>query len=209
MCDTLYSLRSERGLGLLLEELVDLARGDADVLQHVALAQQVEDDFLADVIAVGGVVDPLLRECIRQLREGDTVALGDVLQRRVEGLVGDLDAGAVGALDLDLLQHQTLEHLLAQHVLRRQLELLLPQPLADRFDLGVQITVEHHAVVYDRHYPIEQLAAGGELAGLRLHARRHAEGGHAKRRARLRPGQNPPHRAPFSFTGCLSGRPGS
>ena len=40
-------------------------------------------------------------------------------------LVRDLEAGVVGALHLDLLQHQALEHLLAQHVLRRQLELLL------------------------------------------------------------------------------------
>ena len=34
--------------------------------------------------------------------------------------------------------------------------------------LRVQIAVEHHAVVDDRDHAIEQLALGGELAGLRL-----------------------------------------
>ena len=82
-------------------------------------------------------------------------------------LVGYLDAGAVGALHLDLLQHQPLEHLLAQHVLRRELELLLAQPLADHMDLGVELALEHHAVVDDRRYAVEQLAAGCELARLR------------------------------------------
>ena len=47
------------------------------------------------------------------------------LQRVVQRLVRHLDAGAIGALHLQFLQHQAVEHLLAQHVLGRQLELLL------------------------------------------------------------------------------------
>ncbi len=56
--------------------------------------------------------------------------LATSVERGVELLVGDLEAGVVGVLQLDLLQDQALEHLLAQHVLRRQLELLRLQPLA-------------------------------------------------------------------------------
>ena len=130
MCETLYSLAADGVLRLLVEELVDLARRDADALQHVALAQQLQGELLAHLLAVGGVVDALLRQRLRQLGERDVVALGDVLERLVHGLVGDLDAGVIGALHLDLLQDQALEHLLAQHVLRRQLELLLAQPVA-------------------------------------------------------------------------------
>ena len=72
----------------------------------------------------------------------------------------------VGALHLDFLEHQPLEHLLAQHVLWRRLELLLVQPLAHRGDLRVQVAVEHDPVVDDRDHPIEQGALRGELAGL-------------------------------------------
>ena len=54
----------------------------------------------------------------------DVVLLRDIFQSIVERLVGHLDAGAIGALDLQLLQHQPIEHLLAQDVLRRQVDLL-------------------------------------------------------------------------------------
>ena len=89
-------------------------------------------------------------------------------ERRVHLFIGDLHAGVRGALHLDLLQHQALEHLLAQHVLRRQLELLLAQSLAHRGDLGVQVAVEHDPVVDDRDHPIQQLPLGGQFAGLRM-----------------------------------------
>ena len=38
---------------LLLEELLELARRDVDLLDHVALAQHLQREFLADVVAVG------------------------------------------------------------------------------------------------------------------------------------------------------------
>src|SRR5579863_2834246 len=132
-----------------------------DVLQHIALAQQRQGDLLAHLVAVRGVVDALLGKRLRQLRQRQVIALGDVQQRRVEGLVRDLHPRAGGMLQLDFLQHEALEYLLAQDVLRRQFELLRAQPRGDGFDLRVELTVEHHAVVDDRRDPVEQFALGG------------------------------------------------
>ena len=140
----------------LLQVLVDLARRDGDALDHVALAQQRERELLAHGVAIAGVVDALRGQRLRQLRQRDVVALGDFLERAVQRLVGNLEAGAVRALHLDFLQHQPLEHLLAQHVLRRQLELLLAQALGDHGDLLVELALEHDAVVDHGGDAVEQ-----------------------------------------------------
>ena len=77
-----------------------------------------------------------------------------------------LEAGVGGALGLDLLQDQTLQDLLAQNVLRRQLQFLGAQPLAHGGHLVIELAVEYHAVVHHGSYPVEHHATGGELAGL-------------------------------------------
>ena len=59
MCETLYSLRLGRHLLLPLDELVDLARADVDARDHVALAQDLHRQFLAQLFAIAGVVDAL------------------------------------------------------------------------------------------------------------------------------------------------------
>ena len=138
MCERLYSLSvARRGLALG-DALVDLARRHVDARQHVALAQHLQRHFLADVLAVAAVVDALLLERGRQVAELDVVALGDLGQRLVEHFVGDLDAEAVGALHLHFLQHEALEHLLAQHVARRQLLPALLDALRDDLRLRVE-----------------------------------------------------------------------
>ena len=68
MCDTLYSLRSDgvlacRSRNWSISRGVTLMRCD-----DVALAQQLQGDLLADLLAVGGVVDALLGERVGQLR---------------------------------------------------------------------------------------------------------------------------------------------
>ena len=62
---------------------------------------------------------PWLASASGSSRERDACCcLATSLQRVVQRLVGHLDAGAIGALHLQFLQHQAVEHLLAQHVLR-------------------------------------------------------------------------------------------
>src|SRR2546430_9926716 len=52
---------------------------------------------------------------------------------------------------------RSLEHLLAQDVLRRQLELLLAQPPTHGLHLCIQLAVEHDAVIDDGRHAVEQL----------------------------------------------------
>ncbi len=66
-------------LGLLVQVLVDFARGDADALEHVALTKNAEHELPAHLVAVGGVVDALLRQDLRQLGKGDVIALSHLL----------------------------------------------------------------------------------------------------------------------------------
>jgi hypothetical protein len=156
-----------RGFRLFLEVLIDLAGRNAYALQDVALAEQAEGELFTHVLAVGGVVDALLLQSFGQLRQGMPLRCATSVQGRVQGLVRDLQAGLGGTLGLDFLQDQALQHLLAQHVLGRQLELLRPQALAHDGNLVVELAVQHHAVVDHGGDAIEELAFGGELAGLR------------------------------------------
>ena len=147
-------------------ELLELARRDVDAADDVALTQQLQRHLAADLVAEIAIVDALLRERLRQIGEADVVALGDVVERAVQHFVGHLDAEAVGALHLDLLDDQPLEDLPAQHVARRQLGLLLTQALDDLVGLRIELADEHDAVVDDGGDAVEQLAAAGELARL-------------------------------------------
>ena len=123
------------------------------------------------------IVDALLGERLRQVGEADAVALGDVVERAVQHFVGDLDAEAVGALDLDLLDDQPLQDLPAQHVARRQLGLLLTQARGDLVGLRIELADEHDAVVDHGRDAVEQLAAAGQLARL---GERRAAGEHER-----------------------------
>ena len=166
MWETLYSLSADRRFRLFIQVLVDLAGGDADSLQYVALAQQAERELLAHVLAVGGVVDALLLQASGSCDRGMPLRCATSVRAVFRVSSGTFNPAFVGALGLDLLQHQALQHLLAQHVLGRQLELLLPQALAHDGDLVIELTVQHHAVVHHGGDAVQQLALGGQLAGL-------------------------------------------
>jgi hypothetical protein len=148
------------------EKLVDLARRDHDALQHVAFTQQSDDQLIAHLVAVIGVVDPLLRKRRRQVGKGDAVARRDVLQCRVQSVVGDRDAVLLRLLQLDFLQDQAVQHLLAQHALGRRGE---PLGLQFRDHLAhavVELALHDHAVVDNRGDTVEQHTLGREVAGL-------------------------------------------
>ncbi len=180
MCDTLYSFDSDgiffcRSRNWSISRGLTLMRAD-----HVALAQDLHREFLADAFAIAGVVDALAGQRGRQVGQRDLVLLGDVAQRVVQRLVGHLDAGAIRTLHLQLLQDQAVEHLLAQHVLGRQLELLRAQALGDDQHLLVELARQHDAFVDGGRDAVEQLAGAAGFAGL---GERH-RGGDAARRTR-------------------------
>ncbi len=135
---------------------------------HVALTQGAQGQFLAHGLAVLLVIDALGRERRRQLVEGNLVVRGDFLQRAVQLFVGHREANALGVLRLDLLQYQPIEHLLLEHALRGQFDLLFLQPFGDRVHLRIELAFQHQAVVDDGRNAVEQLAVDADIAGLRL-----------------------------------------
>jgi hypothetical protein len=151
---------------LPVDELVDLARAHVDAREYVALAQHLHREFLAQAVAVAGVVDALRGQRLGQPRQRDAVLLGEIPQRVVQHFIRHLDARAVGALHLQFLQHQALEHLLAEHVLRRQIELLLTQAIREHHHLFVDFAGEHHAFVDGGGHAVEQLAGARCLTRL-------------------------------------------
>ena len=71
-----------------------------------------------------------------------------------------------GALHLQFLQDQAVEHLLAQDVLRRQVEVLRAQALGDDEHLLVELAREHHALVDGGGHAIEQHTGARGFTGL-------------------------------------------
>ena len=130
MCETSYSVLVARLAFGALERLVELARRHVDARVYVALPEHREHDLAAHLLAIGRVVDALPLERDRHLLEGNVVPLGDVPQRLVQHFIGDLDAEPGGALHLDLLQHEALEHLLPDDV--GEAEPARPGPAAAR-----------------------------------------------------------------------------
>ena len=175
--------RLGRTVPLLGEELLDLARRDVDALQHIALAQHLHGHLAPYALAIGGVVDPLRGERLRQFGERQVVALRHIAERLVQGFVVDEDAGALGALHLDLLHDEPLEHLLTQDLRRRHLHVLRFHASADLGDLLFELAVQHHAVVHHRGHPVEHLTAVRERARLRVgrSAERGADQGEGER----------------------------
>ena len=155
---------------VLRDELFDLTRGDVDALQYIALPQHLGRHLAAHALPVCAVVDALRGERLGQVGEGDAVALRDIGERGIERLVVDTDAGALRTLHLDLLQHQTVEHLLAQHGGGRHLHALAADALRDLGDLFIEFAAEHHAVVDHGSDPIEHLAPVRERARLGMGA---------------------------------------
>src|SRR5690606_33658947 len=147
------------------DALLDLARRDRDAPGDVDAAELVEHELLAHVAPVVRVVDALLDEHFGQCLERDVVLRRHLRDRGVQHLVGDLDADALRALDLDLLHHEALEHLLAQHARRGELQPLLQRPLRDERGLAVELALQHHALVDNGGDPVEEFAGLRKLVG--------------------------------------------
>ena len=101
-----------------------IARGDVDVVDDVALLELLDHQVLAAVLAILRVVDVLARQHRGQLLERVAQILRDARERLVEHVVADRDADALRALELNLAQHELIEHLLLDHRHRRQLPAL-------------------------------------------------------------------------------------
>ena len=123
------------------------------------------------------VVQALAAQHGRHLLEWQAIALCDVAQRFIQHLVRHPHAEALGALVLDLLQHEALEHLLPEHIGRRHLGVLVAQAAHDQVDLAVELALQHDALVDDCDHAIERHATRGQLERLRMDGARQRQGG--------------------------------
>ena len=89
----------------------------------------------------------------------------ELLDRLVQHRVGDLQADPLGALQLDFLDDQRFEQLVAEHVRRRQLHRRIRSCGAFDDDRGLvaQLALQHHAVVDDGGNAIDKFARLGEF----------------------------------------------
>ena len=170
------------------EAKLELARADVDAVDHVALLELLDHQVLAAVLAVLRVAQVFRREHGRQLLERVAEVLGDACERVVQHVVAHGDADLLRALELELAQHELVEHLLLDDRPRRQLTalfgrlllLLLTHVADDDPDAIRELALEHHAVIDHGGDALEQLAAGAELAVLSERAR--ADRGRAEQR---------------------------
>ena len=93
--------------------------------------------------------------------------VGDVVERVVQRLVRHLDAGAIGALHLQLLQHQAVEHLLAAARSAAAARASARAGAArDDDHLLVELALQHHAFVDGGGDAVQQHAGAGGFARL-------------------------------------------
>ncbi len=149
-----------RGRASLLarEEFLEFAWRDVDPADHVALAQLLDRELLAHVLAITVVVETLLGQHRRQVRQPDAVAFRDIRQRHIQGLVRNLDADALRALELDALNDQAFQHLRHERVHVGNRRALLLQTPDDALDFQFELAAQHDPVVDDRDDAVQQLA---------------------------------------------------
>ncbi len=145
------------GGGLLRQRRVHFALADVDAALREALAQALHGDLVAHRVAevverhaVGG-------ELLAQAVHVSAVLLGDAADGAVQFVVADADAGAVGARHLQLDQHQALEHLALQHVVRRQLRFAAGILRLHVANGTIQFALQHDILVDDRSDAVQRL----------------------------------------------------
>ncbi|KAG1256628.1 hypothetical protein G6F65_016239 [Rhizopus arrhizus] len=159
--------------GLLLQRGIDFALADADTALREALAQALHGDLVAHRGPEVVEVDTVMGQALAQGVQRRAVLLGDGIHRLVQLLVADPDAAALGAGDLQLDQHQALEHLAAEHVFRRQLVFTAGVLRLDVGDRTLELALQDHVLIDD---------GGDAVKRLRLLGKHLQGGGHAGHR---------------------------
>ncbi|MNN95283.1 hypothetical protein D3C81_2140670 [compost metagenome] len=81
--------------------------------------------------------------------------MGDGFDGLVQLLVGDANAGAVADLQLQVLDDQALQHLLAEHMLGRQRGAALGAGLLHFVQALVQLALHDHVVIDDGDHSVD------------------------------------------------------
>ena len=144
-----------------IDEVFDLLIGDANALVDQAPLQFLQG-HLPPHLFPGLQVDAGLLECCHVLLEAHVAALGHRAEHPVDGVVVEADVDALGDLQLQVFQHQGFEHVFVDRF-KVGLGLVVAPGIGD--DLrkpAVDLALQHHAGVDNRHDAVEQLALLGE-----------------------------------------------
>ncbi len=137
-----------RAADLVVREVqVDLGFADLDALVDLALAQALQHDLLAHLLAETLERDPVALERLAELREGEPVALGDAFDRAVELQLVHADAAVARELQLRALQDQALEHLPLEHRRGRNRGALAGELAPGEPHALAQLARRHHLLV--------------------------------------------------------------
>lgn len=147
------------GGAAFLEQLVDLAIGDADAPDHLVVAHALDQHLVAQVLAEALHVGAVLLQALDQLRHRELVLRGDVGHRAVQFRLLDAGAGIARMGD----QHPLLDQGLLRFLARR----LAVQGLAAacRLQLGAlqatgDLAGRHHLGVDDHRDVVTGQTAG-------------------------------------------------
>ena len=135
------------GIAALGQEALDLGIGHVDAGNDFLLAQlgdaHLAADLLTKILEAAAVGD----DCLAHLGQRQIVAGGDVLQREIQFVVADVDAGLVGQLHLQASRHQVLEHLTLELPPRRRGRAPAAQIRQDALHLALEFALNDHVLV--------------------------------------------------------------
>ena len=175
---------------LRCEESLDLRIAHRDARIDLAFAQPLDDDFLADVLAVFLVLDVLLLERLAELVGRQLVVLRDAQDGALDLRVVDANAVLLGELQDRTLGDDPVEQLLLEHIGGRRRHLLRLHLRENGPLLLVDLELRHRLVVDDGDHAVEEHAAVGRrtrrVRGCRPRGRCARLGGRRRRALRQR-----------------------
>ena len=155
------------GARLIGQVHVDLAVRDDDLAIHLALAQADHRQFAANFLAESRVVDAVLLQRRLELLRRQLVVGGNLGDRLVKLGIIHLEARLAGKLHLDAIHDHPLQQLALEHVLRRQVRVLLLQLLERGCETLPQVVLRNDLVADDRNDAVGLDRIGGCRAGWR------------------------------------------
>jgi hypothetical protein len=145
--------------------LIDRGVGYRHFAVDLAFAQALHDYLVADVVAILGIRNVLLRQRLAELLGRKLVVLSDALNRALDLAIVDLDTALLGLLQQRALGDQALEHLFVEHVGRRRLHFLLPQLLLHDPPCVVELVLGQGLVIDDSDDAVDATTVGGAFVG--------------------------------------------
>ena len=138
---------------------VDLGLRNMNLGIHFTLTETLRHDFTADLFTERGKRDTVLREIRLHLGDSHFVIRGDLLDCGAHHRVIHTDADLAGMLLNRLIHDQLIKNLPAEHVHRRQLDVLTAE--IERRDMGLllQFKLSNDVVIHDCGDFIERAGA--------------------------------------------------